>query len=56
MTTEEMRAVQHAMELLDRHRHTRRDAPMPPPPEPIADLMNDPTQPDEPEEPDIPRR
>ena len=32
-----------AMELLDRHRHGRRDAPMPSPPEPIADLMDGPT-------------
>ncbi len=48
--------VQHAIQLLERHRHAVRDAPIPPAPEPIDDLMADPTQPEEPEEPDIPPR
>jgi hypothetical protein len=56
MTTEELRTVQHAMELLERHQHAKRDAPMPPPPDSIDDLRDLPPEPDEPEDPEIPPR
>jgi len=54
MTTEQLRTIQHAMELLDRHQHAMRDPPMPPPPDPLDDLMDLPPEPDEPDEPDEP--
>jgi hypothetical protein len=38
MCTADLRTVQHAMELLDRHQHAAREAPMPPLPDPIDDL------------------
>ena len=53
MTTEERRAVEHGIELFKRHQRARRDAPMPPPPGSIDELMAGPTQPEEPKEPDV---
>jgi hypothetical protein len=37
--TADLRAVQHGMEILDRHHRKQQDAPKPPPPEPIDDLL-----------------
>ena len=56
MSTAELRLVQQAMELVQRHQHAKRDAPMPPPPDSIDDLMDLPPEPDEPDEPELPPR
>jgi hypothetical protein len=39
LTTAELRVVTQGMEILDRHQHEMKDAPMPPPPEPLDDLF-----------------
>jgi len=55
MTTEQLRIVTHAMEILDHHQHAMRDPPMPPPPDPL-DWGDLPPEPDEPDEPELPPR
>jgi len=39
MDTAQLREVRRAMELLDRQQHLRSGPPVPPPPEPIDDLL-----------------
>lgn len=58
LTTAQLRHVQGAMELLERHQHEAREAPMPPLPDSIEDLWNPdfPTEPVEPEDSEIPPR
>ena len=53
MTPEQVRVVEHGMEVFRRHWRAKRDAPMPGPPEPIDDLPPDPTRPDEPDQIEI---
>lgn len=59
--TNQLRAVQQAMETLERHQHASREAPKPPPPDSIDDLL-DPNapppamaEPAEPVEDEVPR-
>ena len=44
LSTQELRQVTQAMELLQRRQHEQREAPMPPLPEPIDDLFDPPNQ------------
>jgi hypothetical protein len=53
----DLRAVPYGMEILDRHHRKRPDAPMPPPPEPIDDLLaSEPVATRELEDEDVPPR
>jgi hypothetical protein len=53
LSTAELRVVTHGMEIPDCHQHATRDAPMPPRPEPMDDLLNPVAEPYEPEEPEV---